>query len=218
MNKLSINYVVLSCEKDDKKITEELLWYLNKYKTGKDTLYLLYDGTEDNVPSIYKKYAQIFYHKLDHSYSEHRNFMLQFLKNDYSFFLDADEKPAKRLMYYIKDVIRDENEPDLLLLSRINIVEGLTQEAAKMYGWDVTDGNIIQWRNGDYQTRLFKNGIGLEWKGNLHERIITSSNHRIYKFDHHPDYAIIHRKSIDQQLRNNERYNQKYTDKENKGI
>jgi hypothetical protein len=216
-SKISINYVVLSCPKDNEKVVVSLLQYLSKNKDTNDNILLLFDGSEDNVPSCYKKYAQPFCHKLDYSYSEHRNYILGFLKNDYSLFLDSDERIPKELIYNIKDIISNNDYPDLINLPRINIVEGLTQEAAKQYGWSVTDNNIIQWEQGDYQTRLFKNGIGLKWTGNLHERIYTGKNNTVYTLMRLPQNAIIHRKTLEVQLKGNEDYKSKYTLSENQG-
>lgn len=213
-SRLSIDYVVLSRGEPE---TESLLQYLRKSKDSRDTLTLLYDCSENSDIGKYNKYARIVFHQLDYSYSEHRNFVLPLLKSDYSFFVDADEKPSKELFQNIKDIIENNDYPDLINVPRINIVKGLTREAAQKYGWSVTDGNIIQWESGDYQTRLFKNGIGLKWTGNLHERIYTDKNNSVYTLMRLPQNAIIHRKTLEVQMKGNAEYMSKYTVSENQG-
>lgn len=214
-NKLSIDFVVLACPNDNESVVLDLLRFLKKNKNKNDKLYILWDGIE--APQQYHNHATVICNKLNHSYSEHRNSILHLLKKDYSFFLDADEKPAKELMRSIRDIILSNDYPDLLLLPRVNIVHGLTPEAVQQYGWDVTDGDIIQWASGDYQTRLFKNNIGLCWTGNLHERIYPSPSNTVYTLAKHPNNAIIHSKTIQQQLAGNARYQAQYTDAENRG-
>lgn len=217
-NKVSINYVVLSCQKDDEKRVVSLLQYLSKNKDSNDNILLLFDSSEDTVPDCYKKYAQTYYKKLDYSYSEHRNYALGFCKNDYSLFLDSDERIPKALMRNLKGIIYNNDYPDLILLPRLNIVKGLTQEYSRLFGYRVTDKEIVNWDGGDYQTRLFKNGIGLKWTGNLHERIYADPSYTTYTLPIHPDNAIIHEKTLEKQIKNNENYNSKYTRNENMGL
>lgn len=214
-NKLTIDYVVLS---NGEAETESLLQYLRKNKDSRDTLTILYDGSEDSNVSKYNKYGKVVLHKLDYSYSEHRNFVLPLLKSDYSFFVDADERPSKELFQNIKDIIINNDYPDLINVPRINIVKGLTTEYAQKFGYRVTDENIVNWEGGDYQSRLFKNGVGLEWSGKLHERIHPSPLNTTYTLMRLPQNALIHTKTLEKQIKNNENYNSKYSYRENMGL
>jgi hypothetical protein len=76
----------------------------------------------------------------------------------------------------------------------------------------------VNWNHGDYQCRIFRNGIGLKWHGNLHEAIKTTADTNQVFLAKHTKMALIHRKTIEQQRANNARYASVYTESENKSI
>lgn len=69
----------------------------------------------------------------------------------------------------------------------------------------------------DPQCRLFKNDPDrIKWVGKLHERIVGNKNYVYLPADE--DLSLYHDKTIQKQVETNLRYNQKFTEKENKGF
>lgn len=68
----------------------------------------------------------------------------------------------------------------------------------------------------DPQCRLFVNKPEIKWVGRLHERIEGNKNYVYLPFDE--DLALYHDKTIEKQIETNLRYNQKFTEKENRGF
>ena len=193
-----------------------LLNFLFKYIDKEDDIVALHDAT--SVPLDYYKdtRVQLIQHKLEYSYSEHRNYALDYCAGDYIFAIDADECPAIHLIKNIKRII-NKHKADLFWVPRYNIFEGVSNDDAAKYGWTVTDKNVVNWHTGDYQTRLFKNFTDIFWKGNLHERLVTWHYHTVIMLEKHIDHALIHKKTIAKQLATNDKYNAKYSVAENNG-
>ena len=68
----------------------------------------------------------------------------------------------------------------------------------------------------DFQCRIFRNNGEIKWFGNLHERIVGNKNHAY--LPQNEDLALIHSKSITKQLETNHKYNEKFTEEDNKGF
>jgi hypothetical protein len=79
-----------------------------------------------------------------------------------------------------------------------------------MYNWQL-DGEVVNWVKGDYQTRIIKNKRGLKWEGVLHERIYFKKEHRVIQLPVDERLALIHRKTITEQVADNTRYNQNWS-------
>lgn len=214
----TISYLVLT---NGEPQTVNLLNYLKRHKDFDDEIVVLIDGCNEHLKTcldaLHQELGQTFktiYHKLDYSYSEHRNAALPHCKGDYIFALDADEVPTEMLLANLKELF-DIYQADLYWLPRLNIFEGVTAEDAAKFGWKVENGNVVNWP--DMQTRLFRNDGKLKWHGNLHERIKTLPDTKQIQLTPSTHYCIVHRKDIDRQLADNARYNAVYTVKENMG-
>jgi len=74
---------------------------------------------------------------------------------------------------------------------------------------------IINWRTGDYQSRIYKNSPKIQWKKPLHETIFGAEYVTALPVD--PAYAIIHPKTIERQRAQNEFYNKNWSAQANAG-
>jgi hypothetical protein len=123
--------------------------------------------------------------------------------------------PAANLIANIKKIIANNNYPDLIYLPRKNIFTGVMPIDALTYGWDITDGNVVNWTKGDYQGRLWKNKRGLKWEGKLHERITLKKEHHSMVLPKIEECCLLHYKTINEQRADNERYNQDFSKEDN---
>jgi len=81
-----------------------------------------------------------------------------------------------------------------------------------MWGWQYNDGMI---NFPDYQSRLYKNLPHIRYERRLHEKV---EGFKSYVFiPAQKDIALIHEKTIEKQRQTNIRYNQVFTQDENRG-
>lgn len=213
MKNITIDYLILTKNAD----IGNLITTLKKYKSPEDKIIILDDFSDISYLSQYKQYGKVIQHKLDYDYSAHRNYALDYCKGNYIFAIDDDEIPAENLLKNLKQLINNSNMCDLLMIPRKNIFKGCLPIHALQYGWNLK-GEIVNWDSGDYQTRLFKNKVGLRWQGKLHERIVHSPANKVAMFPKEEDYCLFHYKTISEQLADNTYYQHKYTQNENMGV
>ena len=220
MDKPVISYVILT--KNEGKQLKPVFKLLSKYMANNECIIL--DDFSDDLETQkileelrQKKSFSIYQSKLAGDYSAHRNSVFEFCKGEYIVSIDGDEIPSEFLLRNLPEVLKANPEIELYWVPRINNFTGVTPEYAKQWGWDINNPNKwINWNNGDYQTRIFKNLPHIRWKGRLHERI---NGNRTYVFlPKEEDYAFVHNKSIEQQLETNLRYNKDFSVQDNKGI
>lgn len=158
------------------------------------TLNLLYDYADKNI-------IQLYPHDLNNNFGEHKNFLNSKCNGKYIFQVDADEKFNDNLLTYLHDII-DNNDIDLYLIPRINIVNGLTDEDIRRWGWRINDKGWVMFP--DFQTRLYKNIPEIKWEGKVHERIVGYKT--TAPLPEEEEWCLYHIKEIDRQRKQNEYY------------
>jgi len=109
----------------------------------------------------------------------------------------------------------------LYRVPRVNIVRGATEQDARTWGWSISklldygDLPIINWHHGDYQSRIYKNSLKIQWHKPLHETIVGAEY--VSQLPKEVDWAFIHDKTIDRQRAQNMFYNQNWSVKANMG-
>lgn len=220
MSKPFISYLVTT--KNTGIDLQILLNQLLKYGQNNECI-ILDDYSDDSVTlSILEKlsnnsFFKVFKHKLDKNYSEHKNYGKSQCKGDYIFQIDDDEIPSETLLENLKDIIEVNGDVELFWLPRINDFKGVNQDHARRWGWRLTEYEnrlIVNWP--DPQGRLFKNLPHIEWKRRLHEKVEGAKTYvhlpSVYEFSLH------HNKTIEKQVETNNKYNQIFTEEENKGF
>jgi hypothetical protein len=161
-----------------------------------------------------------YLHPLANNYSEHKNWGAKQCTGDFIFQIDGDELPTETLLLNLKDIIESNPGIEAFWVSRINDFRGVTPEHAKQWGWRLTESPtykrpLVNWP--DPQCRVFMNKPDrIKWVGRLHERIEGHENFVYLPIDE--ELALYHDKTIEKQVETNIRYNQKFTDKENRGF
>jgi hypothetical protein len=103
--------------------------------------------------------------------------------------------PQEHLIKSVKGVIIDTGA-DLVMIPRINIQPGSTQEWLDKMKFKTNEVGWINWP--DYQGRIFKNAPGcIYYSRELHENIIGFEKRIILKPE--PHIALWHIKSVDKQ-------------------
>lgn len=116
----------------------------------------------------------------------------------------------ENLLNTLEEIILNNNEVELFYIPRINIVQGITPEHVKMWGWNINDKGWVNYY--DPQGRICVNKPELVWEGNVHERIVGHITHAtLPAFDSDnnptPDYCLLHIKDIRRQENQNNFYN-----------
>ena len=224
---MKISYLV-TCKNE----TLELLQLIEKLKTHidfvapNDEVVILDDfsNNEDTKKILAKAKSYGFtvvQHELNKNFSEHKNNGSKRCVGDYIVQIDADEYLFPNLLNNIHEIIDSNPTVELYRVPRVNIVRGVTDNDVRNWGWHVTklpefgELPIINWGNGDYQSRIYKNSLRIQWHKPLHETIIGASI--VTDLPKEVDYAIIHDKTIERQRNQNMFYNKNWSIKANMG-
>ena len=225
---MKISYLV-TCKNE----TLELLQLIEKLKTHIDFVAIndevvILDDFSDNedtkkILAKAKSYGfTVIQHALNKNFAEHKNNGSKRCVGDYILQIDADEYLSQPLLNNIHEIIDSNPTVELYRVPRVNIVRGATDNDARNWGWHMTklpefgDLPIINWHTtGDYQSRIYKNSLRIQWHKPLHETIIGASI--VTDLPKEVDYAIIHDKTIDRQRAQNEFYNKNWSIKANMG-
>lgn len=144
---------------------------------------------------------KLFQHALNKDFATHKNFLSEQCSGDYIFQIDADETFNPNLLTYLHDIV-DNNDIDLFFIPRVNVVNGLTDEDIRNWGWQVNDKGWVMFP--DYQTRLYRNHVDIKWEGKVHERIVGHKTQA--PFPAEEEWSLYHIKDIDRQRKQNELY------------
>lgn len=92
-----------------KNQSEQVQRTLKTFSADFDAIYILDDNSDDDIKLKLKAFpVHFFQHALENSFAAHRNWILQQVKEDWSFFLDADEELSSNLIAEIRTMIKEE--------------------------------------------------------------------------------------------------------------
>lgn len=189
---------LLSFKKDNHEII-----LLDDYSDNKETL---------NVIEKYKDKINFYQKKLERDYGAHKNYGISLCKGNWIFQIDADECPTDLLLENINEILESNDSNEAIWLPRLNYFQGVTQEDIITWGWNYNEGMI---NFPDYQSRLYKNLPHIRYERRLHEKV---EGYKSYVFmPAQKDIALVHEKTIEKQRQTNIKYNQLFTQEENKG-
>lgn len=176
-------------------------------ETSGDEIVVVDDFSTDpftiNVLEGYERAGSIKLHQhaLNKDFAGHKNFLTEQCMGDYIFQIDADETFNPNLLTYLHDIV-DNNGIDLFLIPRVNVVNGLTDDDIKRWGWQVNEHGWVMFP--DYQTRLYRNHVDIKWEGKVHERIVGHKTQAPLPAEE--EWSLYHIKDIDRQRKQNELY------------
>ena len=194
---MKLSYAIAVC--NESRDLFSLVSFLLKVKDEEDEINILIDTAHvtDNVRNVIQHFSNkvVTYERdFDGNFSEHRNFHLSKCSGDYIFIIDPDEMPKEKLIKCIKKAVKDSGA-DLIMIPRINIHPGFTQEFLEKSTFKTNELDWVNWP--DYICRVFPNKPGIKYGNDLHEVIVGYEKRVCLQAD--PSIAIWHIKSIEKQ-------------------
>jgi len=197
---MKLSYAVTVCNEFEETIN--LITTLLNYKGENSEVVVLLDmpkASEELVEYLELQananHIELIESEFNNDFAEWKNFLNSHCKGEWVFQLDADEILDPNLIVNLEDILYDNTDKDLILVPRINIVNGITPEHIQKWGWNVNERGWINFP--DVQTRLYKNSENIGWIGNVHERIVGYNSYTNFPGDE--IYCIKHIKTIEKQ-------------------
>lgn len=208
------------------ELVEKLKSHIDFYAPNDEVVIL--DDHSDNpetkrILNNASKYGfTVVQHALNKNFAEHKNYGGKRCVGDYIVQLDADEYLWPSFLTNMQELLRVNPKTELFRVPRVNIVRGATTQDAAMWGWDLStipeyfgDVPIVNWSHGDYQSRIYKNNLKIQWNKPLHETITGAEF--VSQLPKDVEWSIIHDKTIQRQLSQNKFYNENWSKQANMG-
>lgn len=211
---MKISYGLTVCNEHAE--LENLITFLSKYPKDVDEIVIVYDQNRvtPEVLDVIEKYKDSsIAHPFDfkQNFLENKNYLNSKCTGDYIFQIDADEVPHEILVQSLKQVL-SANPVELLITSRVNRVEGLTQEHINKWSWRVNEQGWVNFP--DAQKRIYKNDPSIKWSGHqVHGMVEGFKTYVALPFEER--FSIYHNKQINRQEQQNARYAQIENEKRN---
>lgn len=205
---MKISYAITVC--DELEEIKRLLDFLIQNKREKDEIVVLFDDSNSTkemeaLLHLYRKekYITLYVDYFGGHFADWKNKLTQRCSGDYIFQIDADEIPHRFLLDNLPSVLENNNDLEVLLVPRVNTVDGITSEYIQKWGWNVDDKERVNWP--DYQWRIWRNKPEIKWINKVHERLDGFKDYSYLPDDE--SYALFHPKTIERQEKQNEFYN-----------
>ena len=204
---MKLSYAITACNEVEETI--RLVNQLLNYKGKNSEIVVLLDTPKAPIELIEYLELQANADKItlvesefDNDFAQWKNLLNSQCKGNFIFQLDADEYLEPDLIHNLEDILENNQDKDLILVPRINTVEGLTDAHIQKWGWNVNEKGWVNFP--DVQTRIYKNSDKIGWSGNVHERINGFENYTNFPMDE--VYCIKHPKTIERQEKQNDYY------------
>jgi hypothetical protein len=205
---MKISYAITVC--NEFLEIQRLVTFLLKNKRINDEIIILYDqknGDEQIASWLTKmniKPNVQFWRGLDFDghFADWKNKLTSYCNGDYIFQIDADEMPNTILIKHLPEIIAMNEGVDVMLVPRVNTVEGLTPEHIQKWRWNVDEKGWVNYP--DFQWRIYKNTPDIKWVNKVHERLVGFKT--ISNLPQTEDYSLYHLKTIEKQEKQNNYY------------
>ena len=206
---MQISYAIPVCNEHAE--LEKLLEFLIKHIDEEDEIVVQCDQGNttpevykvlDLVQSPFKHQLKVIEFPLKGDFSSFKNNLKEHCTGDWIFQIDADELPHESLIVNLKELLKLNTNTEMLLVPRVNTVEGLTQEHIDKWRWNVNEKGWVNWP--DYQTRIIQNGPKIKWQNKVHEQIIGISTKGALPMEE--EWCLYHPKNIKKQEFQNHLY------------
>jgi len=142
-------------------------------------------------------------YNFDGHFANMKNHLKSLCNGDWVFQIDADELPHESLITNLKELLKLNPTTELLLVPRVNTVDGITQEHINKWGWNLNEKGWVNWP--DYQTRIIQNLPKIKWASKVHEIITGFSTKALLPREE--EWCLYHPKDIKRQESQNNFYN-----------
>ena len=208
---MQISYAIPVCNEHVE--LEKLLSFLTSHIDGDDEIIVQCDQG-NTTPEVYKVLdtfkapvglkdpLKVIEFPLKGHFSNFKNNLKEHCTGDWIFQIDADELPHEFLITNLKSLLELNTNTEMLLVPRVNTVEGLTQEHINQWRWNVNEKGWVNWP--DYQTRIIQNGPKIKWQNKVHEQIVGISTKGALPMEE--EWCFYHSKTIGKQEVQNRLY------------
>ena len=204
---MKISYAVTVCNEFVE--IQRLLTFLIDRKQPQDEIVIFYD-TNNGSKSVEEylrarsvnpvPFRWMGYH-FDGHFGNMKNALTEVCTGDYIFQIDADEYPHEVLMDNIHGIL-ETNDVDVVLVPRVNTVEGLTQDHIQKWGWRVDERGWVNFP--DPQWRIYRRSESIRWENKVHEKLVGYET--ISNLPWAEELSLYHPKGIERQEKQNEYY------------
>ena len=204
---MKISYAITACNEVEETI--RLVNQLLNYKTENSEIVVLLDTPKAPIQLLEwlelqanEDYITLIESEFDNDFAQWKNFLNSQCKGEWIFQLDADEYLEPDLIVNLEDILDENIDKDLIVVPRINTVEGLTEAHIQKWGWNVNEKGWVNFP--DYQTRILQNSPKINWVNKVHEVLTGHTTYVLFPAEEL--YCIIHHKSIRRQEKQNTLY------------
>jgi hypothetical protein len=204
---MKLSYAITACNEVEETI--RLVNQLLNYKGENSEIVVLLDTPKAPVELVEylelqgeANHINLIESEFDNDFAQWKNLLNSQCSGDWIFQLDADEYLEADLIHNLEEILENNVDKDLILVPRINTVEGLTEEHIQKWGWKVDEKGWVNFP--DVQTRIYKNSDKIGWSGKVHERIMGFESYTNFPLEE--VYCIKHPKTIERQERQNNYY------------
>jgi glycosyltransferase involved in cell wall biosynthesis len=203
---MKISYAITVCNELEE--VKRLVNFLLSNKREQDEIVILFDkqnGSQEvrQYVSDLPKQITVKRDKFQGHFADWKNLLTSYCTGDFIFQIDADEVPCTPLIESLPYILEINQELDVLLVPRVNTVEGLTQEHIQKWGWNINSEGWVNWP--DFQWRIYRNSPEVKWVNKVHERLEGFKSYTTLPMEE--DYSLYHPKTIERQERQNNYYN-----------
>ena len=202
---MKISYAIPVCNEHAE--LEKLLSFLRSHIDEGDEIVVQCDegNTTPEVLRVLDKCAdrvKVIEFPLKGHFSNFKNNLKEHCTGDWIFQIDADELPHESLIQNLKALLEVNTTTEMLLVPRVNTIEGLTQEHINKWRWNVNEKGWVNWP--DYQTRIIQNSQKIKWQNKVHEQIVGISTKGALPMEE--EWSLYHPKTIGKQEAQNRLY------------
>jgi len=211
---MKISYAIPVCNEIDE--IKRLLTFLIENKRDEDEIVIVYDsvnGTKEvreylvsvdpgtSYQPLQDYPVRWYSYDFDGDFGKMKNWLTDMCTGDYVFQIDADEMVDNYLFSALPQVL-EHNQVDVIMVPRINTVEGLTPQHVSKWGWQVNEKGYVNFP--DYQWRIYRNSESIRWKNRVHE--VLDGYKTLSHLPRNPEWCLKHHKTIARQEKQNNFY------------
>jgi len=202
---MRISYAITVCNELEE--VKRLVNLLLSSKRKEDEIVILFDkqngstGVRQYIADLPKEII-VQRSNFQGHFADWKNLLTSYCNGDYIFQIDADEVPCTPLIESLPSILESNPELDVMLVPRVNTVEGLTQEHIQKWNWNVNSEGWVNWP--DFQWRVYRNTPEIKWVSKVHERLEGFKTYTTLPMEE--DYSLYHPKTIERQERQNNYY------------
>jgi hypothetical protein len=204
---MKISYAITVCNEFVE--IQKLVTFLLENKRIEDEIVILFDitnGDEAIEEYLRAKSVNSEFNWIKGNFKGHfanwKNYLTTLCSGDYIFQIDADEMPHKECIETLPMLLKLNPDIDVMLIPRVNTVEGLTQDHIAKWKWSVNEKGWVNWP--DYQWRIYKNSDKIKWVNKVHEKLEGFETYATLPMVE--EHALYHPKDIKRQEKQNNYY------------